>query len=161
MSVEVVNTTISAAKKITERTWRATQFTEDGSDYSCTIFRERKTEIEGMDPSFSRNAIAPVVGAVADGMDGTDASHYPDAKAGFVPEVTASMSTILAYDPGETVTATHPHPAMAAAIGPVTVPACMVPLLLAEVYDLVATKANQKGLAIALAKAIEAASHSP
>jgi len=158
VSIEVVNTTINAAKTIKERTWRATQFTEDvaphdGSGYSCKLFRERKTAIEGLDPTYSRDRVAPVLGAVADGMDGTDASHYPDAEVGFEPEVIAPMADILAYDPSETITVTHPHPG----IGEVTVPAAVIPLLLQGVYDLVATKANQAALDAALAKAIEAA----
>lgn len=146
MSIEVINTTINAAKSVIERTWRATQFTEDMSDYSCTIYRERKTQIAGLDPSYTRKRIDPVVGNPSEGTDGTDPSHYSNAKIGFVPEVTAKMSEILAYDPSETVSAKHPNPAINAIIGEVTVPACMVPLLLAEIYDLVATKANQDAL---------------
>lgn len=155
MSIEIINTTINATKTIKERTWRATQFTELGDEndgaqgaakYRNKIFRERVTEIEGLPPSTSREAIPASAGTIVDGTDGTDPAHYPDAHGGFEPEVQVDMVNVLAYPDEETVT-----------FGGYTVPANVMPHLMREVYDLVCEKLKEERKQLAINKAVASA----
>ena len=151
MSIEVVNTTINAPKKIVERTWRATQLTErgnpnDGADgissYKNILYRERVTSIDGIEDIVSRDRVAPDPGPIADGTDGTQLEHYQNGIPGFEPKVEVKMTEVLSYPDSDTVT-----------VGNVTVPVKIVPLLLSATYDLVAQKANQKALEKAIIEA--------
>lgn len=151
MSIEVINTTINASKKIIERTWRATQFTELGdsndgmngiSGYKNVLYRERIINIDGIDSIKSRNRVAPDPGPIADGTDGTEISHYQNGTVGFEPVVEVKMSEVLSYPDDDTVT-----------VAGITVPAKIVPLLLSATYDLVAQKANQEALDKAILEA--------
>lgn len=153
MSTIITDTEITAQKVIEERTWRATQYTEDqpphdGSTYLNTIFRERKTSIEGLPPSYSRERVEPQV-ILTEGQDGTDPSHYSESIPGFEPEVTAKMFEVLAYPRTETIMVTDP-----ATGTDYTVPAAIVPLFLVKIYDMVAEKANQAILDAAIAHAV-------
>lgn len=153
MSTVIKDEEITANKKVEERTWRATQFTEDqpphtGENYFNTIFRERKTTLDGFDPTYSRDRVDPTV-VLNDGEDGTDPSHYTDSVAGFEPEVKVKMLEVLSYPRTEEITVIDP------ATGTnYTVPAAVVPLLLVGIYDTVAAKANQTVLDQAIAEAV-------
>lgn len=155
MSIEIVNTPIAGNKVITERTYFADQDTplgdpNDGaggsSNYTATVLRERVTSIEGLTPTINRTSIAPVAGEPAEGTDGTDPSHYVNAEVGFDAEIKVHMTDILLYPDEDTVT-----------VGSLTVPAKVVPLLLAATYDLVSQKHNLKKLNNAIENAIQLA----
>lgn len=89
MAVAVTSETKPNVKKTTEdRTVHVALDTPAGSDYQITNHRELETKLDGVRLSASTEYVPPVAGAKV-------GNNYPNAKVGFKPVLTYTVSDLI------------------------------------------------------------------
>jgi hypothetical protein len=84
-------------RQVISRTYNISIVSDHNDEYRAVIHRERLTYIDGtaQHPP-NREPVAASAGDVAQGEDGTDPSHYPDANGGFVNKLKVPVSELEA-----------------------------------------------------------------